>query len=786
MVFCKLLEPSINDFGTRFVRVPAEMLDKLVIDDGEIIEIIFNQKRFGVIAQLDNSIIDINEMVKDNNDDISEKTSVNENKSEETIKSEPIPQGMPFKEQDNVDYSHAIGIRLDGEVRLSLGISIDDLVELDTILKPQFVRKVFINFLGMKNEEISPEELQEIITELKQQNSKPITAGLILNIHHGYQKHQIIISDLEPDGIGLISHETEVSLNMDYNTDLLDYFSYSYEKIGGYRTVIAELRKLVEIPIKHPEIFKSINLSAPQGILISGPVGVGKTLMVHALAEEAGAELRELPGNLFSGIGITERNIREFFSKIKLDSRNKSIIILLDKLDTLTPAPHVNQAEYERRFNIQFALAIDSIKNSTNIIIIGVCNSVNDVDPILRRSGRFDTEIEMHVPSEEERKDIFEVLLRPIPLADDISIEKIRILAKRMIGFVGADINSVIREACMIAIRRNSPRFLEFTKIPMALLKTIKIEINDLEAAFKVVDPSGMQSFKIQLPNVHWSDIGGLKSIKKTLKEHVEWQFKYPQILAEMGVKAPRGMLLYGPPGNGKTLLAKAIATEIQANFISIKGPELLSVYFSESAKKIRELFAKARKLTPSIIFFDEIDAIAPRRGGDQTEGGREIDSTVNQLLTLLDGVETNSGIFILGATNRPGAIDPALLRPGRIDRLMLIPQPDENARKQILKIHTENIQLMGNREKIIEALAEKTEGFSGADLENLCRESVLTSLREDFSNRKISESHFLTALETVNPSVDPKLISYYDKFASTIIGAIRLPPIESKSLEFR
>ena len=411
---------------------------------------------------------------------------------------------------------------------------------------------------------------------------------------------------------------------------------------------------------------------------------------------------------------------------------------------------------------------MDILRN-TKTIILGKCNSLDNVSSIMRRAGRFDIEIEINVPTEKERYEILLVQLRSIPLDDNITEEVIQSFPLRMIGFVGADIKTLVKEAGMHAVSRFSSLFLNYTLIPSSVLRLIKVNREDFEDAFKIVEPSALRSIhsRFEKPDVSWNDVGGLTEVKRILKEQIEWQFKSPQVLKEIGIRPPHGLLLYGPPGNGKTLLAKAIATEIQANFISIKGPELLSIWFSESAKMIRELFGWARKLAPTIIFFDEIDAVVPRRGSENTDAGREIDATVNQLLTLLDGMENMQDVVVIGATNRPGMLDPALLRPGRFDQLVLIPSPNDTERREILKIHMSRIPIVADRDLIIEALVSKTQGYSGADLENLCREAVLCSLRQDINQRVVTAEHFFEANTYVHPSVNPELIQYYEDFAT-------------------
>lgn len=774
MVFCELLDPYTEDYGQRILRLPQEVMEILNIEDSDLVEVISGKKRIGVIATLDSSI----ETITTDSEpqaklDIFNKSTSPPEGSDET-KDLPKPRGLPFKGVTEIDQENIYPARLDGEVRLSLGVNIGGRIEVDTILQPQRAKRIFVSVLGRDPRVISEEEKLLLFNILRLQ-PKPFTAGLILGVNFAFKEEKVLIQSTDPDGIVLNSKKTIFELLDTYMPLSKDESEkVTYEQIGGLKEVIRRVRKLVEVPIRRPEVFKAINITPPRGILLAGPTGVGKTLLLKALANESGAKVIEVPQDLFAGIGPTEKNIRKLFEQVKTEAKKKEpVLLFLNNIENLTPAPYLNIPQYIQRFTVQFALGMDSLKG-TSAIVIGTCHSPGNVDPMMRRPGRFDIEIEIMVPSEQERMEILKIHLRTVPLDTDINDEVLKALVHRMIGYVGADIALFVKEACMHSVRRYSELFSMWgAQIPPSVLRLIKVNCNDLEEAFKAVEPSALRSIhsKFEKPNVKWTDIGGLDDIKQLLIEQIEWQFESPEVLEEMGITPSQGILLYGPPGNGKTLLAKAVATEMQASFISVKGPELLSVWFGESAKIIRDLFTRAKKLAPCIIFFDEIDSMVPRRGSDNTEGGREIDATVNQLLTLLDGMDSYQGIFVMGATNRPAALDLALLRPGRLDRLILVPSPNKKSRKEILHIHTRNVPIEGNRENFLLEIAKNTEGFSGADLENLIRESMLACLREDFSQRILSSKHFDEALTRVNASVDPKLLQYYEKFASELFG---------------
>ncbi len=774
MVFCELLDSLTEDYGQRIIRLSEEVMNLLNVEEDDVVEVIANKKRIGVIVKkvplIKTQVVDteaVEEPVSE------EPTKVT--KAAEPDKDLPKPRGRPFQGLSS-DFEKEVvySCKIDGEVRLSLNAMIGDAIEVDTILKPQRANKVYFAVLGQDPRRMTEEERQFLFEYLKQQRAKPISSGLVLDVNYAFKTEKILIQATDPDSIVLCAKSTEYELvDMFIPKIRVDTQSVTYEQIGGLTNVIQRLRKLVEIPIRRPEVFNSINLTPPKGILLAGSTGIGKSLLLKALATETEARVIEVPPNLFAGVGPTEKNIRELFAKVKKEARKKPVLLVLDNMESLTPVPYLNIPHYIKRFTVQFALGFDSLKG-TNTIIIGACHSTDNIDPIMRRPGRFDVEIECNVPTEVERFKILKIHLRTVPLAVEVTEDILKSFTKRMIGFVGADIAAFVKEACMRSVSRYSGLFSVWgNQIPPSILRMVKVNQEDFEEAFKSIEPSARRSIhsKIEQPDVNFDDIGGLNDIKQILREQIKWQFESPEILKSMGVKPSRGMLLYGPPGTGKTLLAKAVATEIQANFISIKGPELLSVWFGESAKIIRELFNRAQKISPCIIFFDEIDAMVPRRGVDMTEGGREIDSTVNQLLTLLDGMGVNQGIYVMGATNRPSALDLALLRPGRLDKLILVPSPDIDARKEILEVHTRNVPIEGDRNQLIDELSEETKEFSGADLENLVREAVLSSLREDFDQRVVNKNHFIEALNRVTPSLGAEMVEKYIRFSSEVLG---------------
>ena len=763
MVYCEIRDPNNDDYGKKIIRLPPIVFDILKMQEGSIIEIIVKENRVGCIGYIDESLQFAQSITPE------ELELLNDgNEYDKFFTDAPKPSGLEYKGKTQLTAENLYYARVDGEIRSSLDLSIGDIIEVDVTFPPETADQVYINLFFNDPGTLTFEEKELLLNSLYTKwINKPISAGLQTSVNLGLKEEKIYIQATIPDGIVLISRSTKIEFNDILISRKKKFSNITYDTIGGLSYVVHLLRRLVDLPLNRPDLFASLNIKPPRGILLSGPSGVGKTLLINALVNESGLELITLPPNLFSGIGTTETNIRNFFNEISESSR---AIVLMDNLEMIVPAPYVNQPEFERRFTIQFALAMESLKNPA-IIIIGTCQSLDKVHPAVKRLGRFELEIELNMPNEKERLEIFKINLRSVPLNADMTTDILENFADKMLGYTGADINLLIKEAGLQTVSRNSQIFLNFKQIPPSILMNVKVGKEDFDKAFSYIEPSSMKVIqaKGEKPKLNWNDIGGLDEVKQILKEHIEWQFKYPEVFDQLGIDFPKGILLYGPPGNGKTLVARAIASQINANFLSVKGPELFSMWFSDSARLIRELFQRARKLAPAIIFFDELDAIAPKRGADDTDVGKEVDATVNQLLTLLDGIERFHGVFIVGATNRPSALDPALLRPGRLDRLVYIPMPNKESRKEILKIHTRKIPL--ESQEILEELANQTENYSGADLESLCREAVISSLRENIDQRNVAERHFTEAFKIVLPSVDESVKKYYETFSSTIAG---------------
>ncbi|MEM4253769.1 MAG: CDC48 family AAA ATPase [Candidatus Woesearchaeota archaeon] len=579
----------------------------------------------------------------------------------------------------------------------------------------------------------------------------------------GFGDLKFVVAETNPKQPVIITDSTEIILNpeaMEIKEEAMP--GVTYEDIGGLEEEVKKIREMVELPLKHPEIFQRLGVDAPKGVLLHGPPGTGKTLLAKAVANETNSHFIVINGPeiMSKYYGQSEENLRKKFEEAE---KNAPSIIFIDEIDAIASKREETRGEVERRVVAQLLALMDGLKSRGKVVVIAATNVPNILDPALRRPGRFDRELEIGVPNKEGRLNILKIHTRNMPIAKDVNLKEIAAITH---GFVGADLASLCKEAAMIVLRRVLPD-LKYDKdeaVPDSVLEKLQITKADFKEALKVVRPSALREVLVEVPNVHWSDIGGLENVKQELVEAVEWPLKHPEAFTRLGVKPPKGILLYGAPGTGKTLLAKAVAHESEANFISIKGPELLSKWVGESEKAVREVFKKARQTAPTIIFFDEIDSLVPRRGSSSDSHVTE--RVVNQLLTEIDGLEDLHDIVIIGATNRPDMVDPALLRPGRFDRIILTPVPDKKARLEIFKVHTKGMPL---KNVDIDYLAEQTEGFVGADIEALCREAAMLALREDIKNKQITGDHFEQALMKVAPSVtkdvEQMYIALQDKF---------------------
>ncbi len=533
-----------------------------------------------------------------------------------------------------------------------------------------------------------------------------------------------------------------------------------YEDIGGLHEEIQRIREMVELPLRHPELFQRLGIEPPRGVFLYGPPGCGKTLLAKAVANESDANFYVISGPeiMSKFYGESEARLREIFQKA---AETAPSIIFIDEMDAIAPKREEVTGEVERRVVAQLLSLMDGMGARGNIIVIGATNRPNAIDPALRRPGRFDREIEIGVPDKEARNEILQIHIRNMPLADGVDGKR---LADITHGYTGADVSSLCREAAMKALRRYMPDInLQEERIPAEVLDKMVVNMDDFMSAYREITPTAMREVYVEIPSVHWKEIGGLDEIKQELMEAVEWPIKRPDVFKRMGIKPPKGILLHGPPGCGKTLLARAVATESEANFISIKGPEIFSKWVGESEKAIREVFRKGRTASPAIIFFDELDAVVPKRGFGFADSGAS-ERVISQLLTEIDGIESLQNMVVIGATNRPDMLDAAILRPGRFDRLIYVPSPDQKALKEIFKIHAKDMPL--SKDVDLDQLARMGAGYSGADVEAFCREAAMNALRHDVDADEVTLRDFKEAMDKVRPSITSDMDAWYQNFA--------------------
>lgn len=564
-----------------------------------------------------------------------------------------------------------------------------------------------------------------------------------------------VVVSTTPAGVVQVTEETELSVKTEpVEVTQIERPSVTYEDIGGLEEELQRIREMIELPLKHPEVFGRLGIDPPKGVLLYGPPGTGKTLIARAVANEAGANFYAIQGPeiMSKFYGQSEERLRELFTEAE---KNSPSVLFIDELDSIAPKRDEVQGEVERRVVAQLLTLMDGLTARGNVVVIAATNREEAIDPALRRPGRFDREIEIGVPTAAGRQEILQIHTRGMPLDDNVQLEHI---AKITHGFVGADLASLAREAAMKSLRRYLPEIDLGKPIPTEVLEKMKVTAQDFTDALKEIEPSAMREVFIEVPLVTWEDVGGLEQVKKELHEAIEMPLEDPASFTRMGITPPKGVLLFGAPGTGKTLIARAIANESKANFISIKGPEIMSKWVGESEKAVRMIFKKAKQVSPSIVFLDEIDAIAPKRGSHFDSGATE--RVVNQLLTSMDGLEDMENVVVIAATNRPDIVDPALLRPGRFDKLMLIPVPDEDCRLKILQVHTKRMPL----ENVdLRSMVKRLDGYVGADIENLCREAGLAALRKSKTATKVTAEHFEEALASVRASTTPETQKYYE-----------------------
>jgi len=574
---------------------------------------------------------------------------------------------------------------------------------------------------------------------------------------------RLIVENLKPsDKVVKITRDTIIKVNKRVAVLNVSGGVVTYDDVGGLTDEIQRIREMVELPLKHPELFHRLNIDPPKGVLFYGPSGTGKTLMAKAVSQESNANFITINGPeiMSKFYGASEGRLREIFREAE---ENAPTIIFIDEIDSIAPKRVDTSGEVERRVVSQLLSLMDGLRGRGEIICVGATNRINTIDEALRRPGRFDREIEFGVPNVKGRKEIFQIHTRGMPVEEDVDLDN---YAEITHGFVGADIMAICREAAMFSLRRVLPKINLDEPIPSEIIQELNIKDEDFVKATNLIEPSAMREVMVEIPDIFWDDIGGLEDLKQELREAVEWPLKYPKLFEKAGIRPLNGILLFGPPGCGKTLLAKAIANESRSNFIAIKGPEIYSKWVGESERAVREIFRKARQAAPSIIYFDEIDAISSGRGN--YEGTHTFASIVNQILVEMDGIENRKGIVIIASTNRPDIVDPAFLRPGRFDRLIFVEAPELESRLKILEVHTKGMPLA--EDVSLKMIAQTTEGYSGADLENVCREAGMEAIREKMTElEKIEKKHFEFALSKIKSTLPREIIEKYENMAKQI-----------------
>jgi transitional endoplasmic reticulum ATPase len=618
------------------------------------------------------------------------------------------------------DYGKRL-LRIDGYTRSNISVGIDDKVTISKVNNVKKAEQVILS----PTEELNIVGLEEHLPELLE--GRVVAKGDTIPLNIMGRKIGFVITSTTPlDAASLIDSQTEFIIGAVPKASAKGVPRVTYEDIGGLKNEVQKVREMIELPLRHPEIFERIGIEAPKGVLLYGPPGTGKTLLAKAVANETNANFYSIGGPeiMSKFYGESEERLRETFKQAQ---ENAPSIIFIDEIDSIAPKREEVSGDVEKRVVSQLLTLMDGIGSRGKLVVIGATNRPDALDPALRRPGRFDREIEIGIPDQEGRFDILQIHTRGMPLTEDVNLES---FAKITHGFVGADLEALSKEAAMRSLRRILPEInMEQTKIPVEVLNKIRITHKDFEDALKDVQPSALREVHVQRPNITWDQIGGLNEVKSELAEAIEWPLKYADLFDQADVKPPKGLLLYGPPGTGKTMIAKAVAATSEANFISVKGPELISKWVGESEKAIRETFRKARQASPCVIFFDELDAVAPRRGG--SEGDSHVtERVISQMLTELDGLEDLKGVVVIGASNRPDIIDEALLRPGRFDRILEVPVPDKESRREILKIHTSKKPLDHDTVNI-DKLVELTEGYTGADIAAMVNAAAMSAIKE-------------------------------------------------------
>jgi len=655
-------------------------------------------------------------------------------------------------------------IRLDGSLRRNVGVALNDMVEVSrSTVKPA---SSIILSATTGNVNIDSDFESFVKNRMK---GMPIVEGNTISIVVLGNPMTFVVAKTSPRGVVSVTESTSLHVRVgagEVSTEL----RITYDDIGGLGHQLRKLREIVELPLRQPELFNRLGIEPPRGVLLYGPPGCGKTMIAKALATESQAKFFAINGPeiMSKYYGETEAKLREIFKEAK---ENAPSIIFIDEIDAIAPKREEVFGEVEKRVVAQMLSLMDGLSERGNVIIIGATNRMDDVDLALRRPGRFDREVEIGVPNTAGRLEILHIHTRGMPLDSDVDLKR---LAEITNGYTGADLKALCREAALNALRRIIPQADSFSKVPSSTLEKLKVNLSDFMSAYKDIVPTAMREFYVEMPNVKWDDIGGLEEIKETLSDNVSRAIKRPQDFRKMGIEPPRGVLLYGPPGCGKTMIAKALATESKANMIVVRGPEILSKWVGESEKGIREIFRKAKASAPCMVFFDEIDSIGKAR--TEFSEGWTGETVLSQLLTEIDSLYTGEGVFVIGATNRPDTLDAALLRPGRLGLLIYVPPPDEKSRLSILRIKTSSMPLASDVN--LEHIARLSNNYTGADLEAVCRQAALSALKR--SSDKVSMKDFEVALASIRPTFTSEMHAWYKEIEKRLTASMlksKTPP---------